>query len=47
MSAKSGRHVLHDWRPEYPTFWAERGKRIAARVAPMPFVPHRYHRRKS
>ena len=23
-----------------------RGKRIAAKVAPMPFVPHRYHRQK-
>ena len=25
--------------------WAEvRGKRVPMRVAPMPFVPHRYHR---
>ena len=22
-----------------------RGRRIAARVVPMPFVPHRYHRK--
>ena len=27
----SRRHVLTDWRPEDPAFWAEKGKRIARR----------------
>ncbi|MDZ4113938.1 MAG: hypothetical protein U1E18_30690 [Brevundimonas sp.] len=25
------RHVLHDWRPEEPGFWASTGQRIARR----------------
>ncbi|MFN3513407.1 MAG: NarK family nitrate/nitrite MFS transporter [Phenylobacterium sp.] len=30
-SAKPGRHVLTDWRPEDPAFWDSRGKALAAR----------------
>ena len=25
------RHILHDWRPEDPAFWAASGHRIARR----------------
>ncbi len=27
----NSRHVLTDWRPEDPQFWAEKGKAIATR----------------
>ncbi|HEY0649340.1 MFS transporter [Phenylobacterium sp.] len=30
-AARSGRHVLDDWRPEDPKFWEAAGKRVAAR----------------
>jgi len=31
--------------PGAPVSMAHRGKIFTARVAPMPFVPHRYHRK--
>lgn len=30
-SSRADRHVLQDWRPEDPRFWADKGKRIATR----------------
>lgn len=30
-AARSGRHVLTDWRPEDPDFWKSTGKRVATR----------------
>ncbi len=31
--------------PDTPLFIDVRGRKLAATVAPMPFVPHRYHRK--